>query len=405
MQTTLDAEFQKLIKKGDEVGKQLTEENIEDINSTIEEELSEDAKKLREIEATEHHESNYEDKARHIINPETGYHMPVPEDATDNFEDIDIDKLVDEWDESNYEINDDREVTLESVKKAVDNNITLQEAGLSESDILALQSLINRYKAGENISYYKLMPDSIKTLIDGSIGSAEVPAGTGRNMIAKSLLETLKQDTAVEMSLIDVNESVMKLNDLLSYSSFIAKLKDTFEVRYLEIAKKLEDTGEEVAIEKATKFRELSHAFTEAYTLNDLLATYKRGKLKVKKIQLEKFRRTCDEFCLKYRDTKLVIDNVFYTVDALKRHVDPKFDENIIKEFVCVFINYTRLMSADDITSHIFMYFFIKNILGLDYFSTEGSKDSDAFKLELIDTINNFLQVIVDNKLKKESAK
>lgn len=389
-----------------EATNQLSEKDIQDISDTIESSLSEDNKLMRKIQKTDHDEKNQEEEIQGIIDPVTGNILPIDDEnsgidyITDSFDD-----LVKSWESDNYSFKD-LDLTMDVVSKSIKSNVQVED--ISDNDIKDLYALAIKVKNGEEFSYYKAMPDKIKQYIDNSIAHSNVDlgkfVGNGRNYLAKTLLDEIVSDAIMETTYIDINKSIKELDTIFSYSSFIDKLIKVFEIKYIEDAKKLEELGTEDAIQKATQLRDISNAFTQSYTFTDMLEKYKLGKIRVKKIQVEKFDRTCREFLQKYQDTKLVINNIQTVVPVLNRHVDKSIDMNIVKEFICVFINYTRNMSPDNISDHIFMYFFIKNILGLDYYTKTGDVDAE-FSDTLIQNINTFLYAIIDRKEQKKEEK
>lgn len=408
VETNISKEYNELLNNSDlsstnEDNPTLTDNDIDSITNTIESEISPDVKRLRKIQETEHHEENQSDMIKCIIDPATGNMLPTNEDDQLNYINDSFDDLIKSWENEKQSFKD-IDITEDIVAKSIKSNIDMKD--LSDDTIKELIDLSIRYKNGEEFPFYKSMPDQIKKYIDQAVFTSSVDmgkfAGNGRNYLAKTLLDNILMDSAVETAYVDVTKSIENLDSVFSYSSFIDKLIQTFEVRYLEDAEKLDAVGTEDASNKAAQLRELSNAFTQSYTYTEMLEKYKLGKIRVKKIQVEKFDRACREFNQKYQSSKLVINNIQTVIPVLDRHVDKSIDLNILKEFICVFINYTQNMSPDNISEHIFMYFFIKNILGLDYYKKSGKDADNEFSDNLVKNINEFLYAIIERKNDKK---
>ena len=143
--------------------------------------------------------------------------------------------------------------------------------------------------------------------------------------------------------------------------------------------------------------------FTQSYTYEDMYEAYKLGKIKVKNIQVEKLNRTCSEFNRKYYNNTFKINDVGMTIGVLDRKLDKKYNISAIKKFIVAFINYTKNFSPSNIPEHVFMYYFIQNILALDINVPENSQIE--FNDLLINNINKFLDLIIEKDAQKEEAK
>ena len=131
-----------------------------------------------------------------------------------------------------------------------------------------------------------------------------------------------------------------------------------------------------------------------------MLAAYKAGKIRVKKIQIEKFNRSCGEFDFKYQRSQNVISTITPLIKKLDIVAAKHFDIDILKEFVVVFINYTKNMDVNNYKDHTFMYYFIYNINTVDYYDPENPEQV-AHHQDIINNINKFLQAIVDRRAGK----
>ena len=170
----------------------------------------------------------------------------------------------------------------------------------------------------------------------------------------------------------------------------------------IERANKLREDGKD---DKALQYEKVHDAFVESYMMSNMLDMYSRGKLRIRKIDIEKFKKTCNSFNFKYQNTTNVINDIHAVLPILDRMVDKKYDLDTIKEFICAFIKYTDVknMRANNIVDHTFMYNWIFNIISLDMYDRED-EDAIKFRDQLINNINGFLQIITDRKARKDDV-
>ena len=87
---------------------------------------------------------------------------------------------------------------------------------------------------------------------------------------------------------------------------------------------------------------------------------------------------------------------------VLDRHVDKHFDMIVIETFIVAFIKYTMNMKPANLNEHIFMYYFVTNILSFDYYDKNNIEDV-KFHEDLAHTINEFLEDIRERISNKEN--
>lgn len=296
-------------------------------------------------------------------------------------------------------------VTKDNIDKVIKDIFGEIHENIQAQDINTIINVANKYKNGEKFSYYNSLPKSIQNLINMGMGGETLSSmgnfkKQGRNYVAEQFLQYIIQESVINTELIDlqssVNKDISKLYDDSKkiISNTIINQKKYYEETIIEIASKLEEQGN---IEKAEILRRCSSSFKESYTLKNLLLLYKFGKLKVKKIQIEKFGRTCSDFNMKFKKSKNVIPELSLILPVLDRHVNKKYDLVVIQEFICIFIKYTWSFSATNIEEYIYMYYFITNILSLDYYDKNNKEDVE-FHENILSNINIFLEEICQNK-------
>ncbi len=411
--------------------------------------MMEEAKKL----AAEDHKGQ-EAIASVIIDPVTG--RPVmaeeyeqDEDELQSFEEMLADDSieVDDIDIEKVEIKDE---TIKDITNAMFANTTL-----SIKDFEMIRAAVERFKKGEKFSYYTAMPEIIKNQINSTIG-AEMSSKMGnfvkegRNYMASTLLQEIVSSEVMNVATYDYQKNIRKAMDKMSskmgnfvkegrnymastllqeivssevmnvatydYQKNIRKamdkgvkemkedkywsdIKSYFMNKLPKIAEEFSAKGEKDKAEKCTAIRD---AFIESYTFKEMRELYAKHKIKVKKIMLEKFKRTCMEFNVKYQKSQNIIQDVQLIERALDRHAAKKFDMVVINEFICIFILYTQMKNMDpnNIVDHTFMYYFIQNILTLDYYDKNNEKDAE-FHDQLINNINMFLEDINNRRAGK----
>lgn len=390
----------------------ITNEQIEEVVDTIEETTEDSAnKKIMEDaigEAKKDHKGEV-GTATVVTNPFTGKPMYVSDNEDTDFhlqsfeEMMEDDSIVPmEIDESKVNINTD--MVKDQIQATFGN-----KQNLSMADLEKLVELANRVKNKEKFSYYSSMPQSVKDLINETIG---VEMGSkmgsfikeGRNYIAGSILQDIVNGATQEVAYNDLQKSIAVIKGEgakeMKKDSYWTDVKRYLMFGTLEKADKLREEGK---TEQADRYEAVHDAFIESYMMTDMLDMYSRGKIRVRKIDVEKFKKTCNSFNFKYQNSTNVINDITQVIMILDRYADKRFDLDIIKEFICVFIKYTDIknMKADDIVDHTFMYNWIFNIITLDMYNKED-EFSVEFHDQLISNINNFLSVITERKNKKE---
>ena len=294
---------------------------------------------------------------------------------------------------SDSEVKEQIEIDPESIKECEFFNTD----GYTDEDIQTVINAIDRYRSGEEFSYYSALPDKAKKFVDSTIGGSVLSdIRKPRKELTESLFELLikynyvyvisrqvEDDTDTELNKI-YEETSGKLND------YNAAQRNFFEKECAEKAKSFRELGGDDNIAKADKLEKYSEAFKQSYTYENMLSKYKTGKIKIKKIDIDKFSTRCKEFDFKYNSNEFVINTVADTVPALVKVMDD-VSEDQIKKFVVAFIKYAQNMKPENMEEHIFMYYFIMNIIWTKYVDENNSEDSE-FKDIILNNIRNFIK-------------
>lgn len=390
----------------------ITNEQIEEVVDTIKETTEDSANKKIMEDAAEEAKKDHKGEvgtATVVTNPFTGKPMFVSDNEDTDFHLQSFEEMMEDESIVPMEIDESKvNINTNMVKNQI-QAIFGNKQNLSMADLDKLVELANRVKNKEKFSYYSSMPQSVKDLINETIG---VEMGSkmgsfikeGRNYIAGSILQDIVNDATQEVAYNDLQKSIAAIKGEgareMKKDSYWTDVKRYLMFGTLEKADKLREEGK---TEQADRYEAVHDAFIESYMMTDMLDMYSRGKIRVRKIDVEKFKKTCNSFNFKYQNSTNVINDITQVIMILDRYADKRFDLDIIKEFICVFIKYTDIknMKADDIVDHTFMYNWIFNIITLDMYNKED-EFSVEFHDQLISNINNFLSVITERKNKKE---
>lgn len=381
----------------------LTDEEIDLIADEIEkiskDELMEEAKK-QAAESTE------EDKAQVAvanIDPIYGSFNGIDEIDLDdtniksfeelldskgvNLSDMDIDKLIAKFAIATFfAIDNDKEVME---KNGITDEVT--------ETVIALAEKYRSYqKIGKKFSYYNSMPAPIQKLIVLYHGTTAMMGVGGnmtreaRNFIASSLLQSVIDCNLGDFIADDLNRSIVKMGKELEHDVWSEPRKYFYEeLPSLIVA--LEEDGKE---ENAKTGRRVLRSYEESWS-HELLIEAIKGKLKIRPIDLEKFEKTCESFNDMYRDNTYAITDVSQAFAALCRSKSFNEDAELYKKVICYFIAYTKKYHLDpnDIVSHTYMYYFIQNIITLDYYNPANEDDVKAHD-EMVEAMNKLFAVI-----------
>lgn len=341
-------------------------------------------------------------------NPATGVMNTIPYDE-ENLTEESIDALIDMKDEDINKIEIGWDNFVSSTKEMYPS---ATEEGLHQ-----LYNCVDKYRKGIKFPYYSELPYFIKCDIDkytdagmASHGASNNTIKQLKNMLAKELFETVISNNYSSKAFKDISNftigEIQKEKDKLegSIGNYNAKLRKEYEENFIKKAEELEkNTEDEKALETAAKLRETSRMFIQAYTYEDMYEMYKNNRIKVKNIQVEKFNRTCQEFNRKYYHNTFQIKDVGMTIAVLDRSLDKHYDINTIKKFIVAFINYTKNYNPSDVPQHVFMFYFIQNILALDI-KLPGNEYGEFNQL-VKENIYKFLDLIIKKDEEKEELK
>lgn len=373
---------------------QLTDEQVNSIAKTMEENLHPDLEALREIEKGNIPEElleEEEEKTQYARVDEhgniVGYVDPELEcDLISAATMEDIDKKMSD---------------PQNVMKAMQKTYDLKHSDLNIANVQALTDLVKRKEKGDKI-YYSDLPDVFKTRIAQTISSEGGGAYMGnkeiKNQMAEALIDNIHmqlisdqmENTVVDMQNSIKNYMTKELGEMFN-TSRSQQHKIMLEQMPL-LASKAEDP------QKADILLKVSDAYKQAYTLEDMFNSYCKGKPKIKSIDVEKIQKHYFTFNDKYRKSKWVIRDVAMLAPILDRNLDKDIDMKDILTFIAIFLKYTEMknMNPENIWDHTFMYYVVFNIASLDiYKKVDGLNDNDTeFYEGFKSNLNKFFEEI-----------
>ena len=377
----------------------LSDEEVESIAKTIDETATE-SNALLNAAKEEAANSDLKDTASLAtvnINPISGTAMGV-EDFDPNDDSIkSFEELLEENDIPNMtEMDMDVFITKYAIASffAIDTD-ALEENGITDEVVKKVNEVVDRFelskKTGKKFSYYNAMPDIIKEKIIMYNGPQQAMMTSaigkeGRNYIAAALMNAIIDVNVGDALQNDLNKSIASMNKELSQDNMWGETRRYFSEELPELIIKLKEAN---SLEQAERAEKVIESFNQACTYDGLFNEIKSGKLKYRHIDLEDFDKTCKNFNAQYEKSNNVITDVAQTYPALCRNTNLTGNPDLYKEFVCLFMAYCRKhnLKADNIVEHTFMYYFIQNIITLEYYNPDNEKDVE-FHNQLVNNIN-----------------
>lgn len=409
--------YDELLKKADMVGEdlvkdnktELTDDDIEKIASAIDEVGSPSSELLDKVkEEAAKPQENMSSTANIVINPMTGKPMSVVDFDDDDSELQSFEEMMADPNIKPMDIDMAKITISEDDVKSVLSGYSTNVSSFSLEDYDMIIKAADRFRNKEKFSYYNAMPEQIKTMINNVIASDLGLASKmgnfvaeGRNYIASELLRDIITSAATNTAVIDLEKMIKveraKASKDMKSDEYWRSTREYFLKTLPAIADKILKTGDK---EKAQPLLDATDAYIESYTFIKMMDLYRKGKLRVKRIQIEKFKKTCTEFNLKYQKSQNLITDLSLALTALDRNAPKHYDIDILKEFLCIFVNYTKNMDPNNKVDHVFMYYFIHNITTLDFYDKENPEDV-AFHDELLNNIDTFLADITERRKKE----
>lgn len=387
---------------------ELTNEQVESVLKVAEENVSPAIEQLRAIQngdiPPEVLEEETEEEKYAQIDPITGKVVgytgaPSSLDSAEDINDVVDDDLVKELDEKMGQ----PKVVGSAVKSIYGDTL------FTDADFVTISKLVRQRSAGEKVKYEDA-PITLQRKILHTIaeqGNTYVGLAELKTQLLESFLDNISMN-------IYSTESAKTMQDLSFMIGSVMK-KEGKEVNESSIAKKDKVIRETLPIlverykdekpELAATYSGIIKGYEQAYSMEEMFASYYSGKPKIKKIDIDKLDRLCFEFNAKYTSSKWSIKNTSMLVPILDRDLRDDIDIQDIKAFVAIFIKYTENMKPSNIADHAFMSFFVDNIASLDIYRKTGYTDGESEYYETyLNNIYRFIDVIAERRKAREAT-
>lgn len=389
----------------------LTDEQVDLINQKLEDTRSDENKEIADLpsntgsnERVPEDPNGYEKEVvTGYVDPVTGEKKAVPTEVDPlsriNLDTSSFDALLEMDDEEirNIDISDDELKAALHVKA-------------SKEDFVKFKNVFNRYRNGdEDFSIYNALPIPFRKYIDDVIadfamdGGAKADTKALRSVISKSLFDQIIQENYQNKIYTDLNTVIDKSFKDLS-KSITSETNISVRDKILSFRELSEKIREENP-EKADQLSQFVDAYDEARNYTKFIEAIKTGKLRAKNIELSKYPRTCAQFNYKYAKSAKIIDDVTPLAFIIMRHTECSMED--AQRLVIAYIKYVDYakLNIDKLSDYCFMYYFTKNILGLDNHD-ESMLQEKVYYANIVTKLKIVLSEIInieDNIINKQS--
>lgn len=380
---------------------QLKDSEIDVLVETLQSNIDEDLKTLREmpsntlndnpIPVEERPEVN-KVLAEISVNPESGEF--VFSDTSNNVNTKESDKSISDVvsDNKSFDLNN-MNITEDMIKESS----SIPE--LTDDEIKDLFNLIIDFRAGKKISFYNALPERMKQLIMNMGAASGIPIKdikASRNMMAKNLLEQIIDDIKLDQAIVDFNKSITTELDIPNIANMYTSYRqEIIEDKMLETANKIESENPE----KAELLRNIAITFKDTYEMGTMKHALEKRKNRQYIKDTKKYNKVCNAFNAKYENSSFKINDVKLLLPVLRKQF-PNIDHEYLMQLVMLFCRECNLKNSNDIIDHTFMYYTIQNILMMSYITTDDNDDSSFLNI----LRNNLLAIIEQIKLLSDNV-
>lgn len=262
---------------------------------------------------------------------------------------------------------------------------------ISDEEAQQMLELIIKYKNGEKVSYYNLLPDTIKERVRNEMKQlGATPNPQNLAAFTKMLLDEFISEAKIDEAFADFQASLEKELDIPSMvDMYSSAYRDQMEIKLMDLANTLEESGD---VEKAEQVREVSRAYTDAYkftTVRQFLKTNRKARKRIK--DTSKFNRFCDDFDFAAKKSKFRFKSMHLVYNALQIAFR-LWDEDDAKKVVIMICSAYRLKSHENIVDTALMYYTVNNLCMLAHFGTTKTD----FGQEIVDNVESLHDEILE---------
>lgn len=353
----------------------LTDEQVEEIVKTLEENQSETTKHLREIISDTNEDIPYntyntigdqsnliEAEALVEVDPESGTKKISADQSKLHSkvnENIELDDIISGEDEVKLS-----ELTEENMVES------LKSMDYKDEEVIAIMNILRKDMEGIEVTYDEL-PMVLKRMVNSLRGLEE---SKSTKNVTKDVIKYIRNQLQLDQEYIDFMEVLKKEMKLPSIMSMFSEEND--ELMTTKMREKA-DSLEETDPEKAKLMREISNAYEDAknfVTINRIIDNNEKPAKKLQR-EIKRFNKYIRDFNYKYNhiSNKFTIDSLNLAQKILVRHTSCTPDKAIM--FLILFCRISMNMDPNNVVDHTFMYYTLKAITTLDAFE----KDDETY--------------------------
>jgi hypothetical protein len=334
-------------------------------------------------------------KVKVEVDPESGANNIIDDDLDLDDDGIEPADLSEYLDMESYDL-DKIDLTNVELSKSI-----IDEYDIESDEIPELFKVLQQYQSGDHDSpYYSRMPKGVQAFVDTMCIENGILNKAMRNVTTTTVISMIINEIAADKFQVDISEVI---DNEISKSG--VDMSDLYSDMIIGKKNKLYEAADKVESEKpdeAALLRKIGDACEESYMMTGFHNAIKEHKIKIKKFDIEKPSRAMTSFYAKYEKCSLGINDLWDITYCIPRHlasastpVSPdKITKYTIIAFTVGFAKYCMNMRSDSISDHVFMYYFIKNILYLD--ALPNGDIVAQFGQDLIDRIKEILEDIHD---------
>lgn len=358
----------------------LTDKDIESIASVMEEniESSPDLKVLAEmpsnngVEDSKENLEGYEVTQNVSIDPFSGLARPTDESVDyENGSDVSFEDLVERAKSGDFE--EKVEITEDDIEKQINNdNDFFKDLDLSSTATLQILNVTKRVQNGEKFSVFKALPLEVQERLNNymsinGIGDHSARSNEIRNDLAEMIINEFITNISFEKYTMDFQKEMNSLQNKVN-EELSTMYMDYNENRDKYIRSLIEDTDDE---EKKKIVGDILDSIQDGFDLNRIKEAAHNHKIKIKRFDIEKPKRSFDGFLNRYQKSTYNIYSIYTVYEVLVRHFKEEATNEEILKFLIAICKVTQNYKPENPVEHAFMYYAMYNPLLLDIYKGE----------------------------------
>jgi hypothetical protein len=308
--------------------------------------------------------------------------------------------LFDNTDENGNEIEPieyDMEMATEEDKASELKKSLNEQYKLSDKDATSVISVIERLDSGETFNVLEALPMQLGNIVRKLCAANGISSKKLMNEFARDLVNNIRNDANISAEINNfhevLNKELQTTEKIDSMSSlYSSHMRDYMENKLLENAEQYKESKPETY----EKLNKLSAIYSESYTFDRIIDTYKKNrKCRVKELD---WKIDYNKYCLNfdralYQHTPLNASPISEIIDLGIPGSDFT-DEDIKKIIVAISKHLEQCINIKDIYDQAFIYYTANNIHNICLVSSadelsDFDKEIIANMHKLLDVINN----------------